>query len=208
MAKQFRLVPLTLSTANAFVADHHRHHEPLDYQLFSIGAKATEDNRICGVAIIARPPNQSQNDGFTVDVARLATDGTTNACSFLYGAAAKAAWATGRLRIGTYIRDDEPGTSLQAAGWRLVRTCQPKSWASSGRQRADKTDVVARKRFELLHPDLLSTDEGRWFDRVIDMAEQAKLAGATDQSCPFTVDDWDKRRVWNEIFSVTDRVVA
>ena len=52
-----------------------------------------------------------------LEVTRLATDGSPNACSFLYGAAARAAVALGYDKIQTYILDSEPGTSLLAAGW-------------------------------------------------------------------------------------------
>lgn len=47
----------------------------------------------------------------------MATDGTPNVCSFLYGRAARAARAMGYRKIQTYILDSEPGTSLRAAGW-------------------------------------------------------------------------------------------
>jgi hypothetical protein len=53
------------------------------------------------------------------EVTRLVTDGTKNACSTLYGAAARACAAMGFERIQTYILITEPGTSLKAAGWRF-----------------------------------------------------------------------------------------
>ena len=56
----------------------------------------------------------------TLEVTRLCTDGTKNACSFLYGKAARAAFALGYRRIGTYTLPDEGGASLRAAGWKLI----------------------------------------------------------------------------------------
>ena len=52
-----------------------------------------------------------------VEVTRLVTDGTKNACSMLYAAAARVAKELGYQRIQTFIMADEPGTSLKAAGW-------------------------------------------------------------------------------------------
>jgi hypothetical protein len=74
----------------------------------------------------------------TLEVTRLATDGTRNACSFLYGAAARAAFALGYKRIGTYILDTEPGSTLKAAGWKLIGSAGGGSWSSKTRPRIDK----------------------------------------------------------------------
>ena len=52
-----------------------------------------------------------------LEVVRLVTDGTSNACSILYAAAARAGRAMGYRRIQTYILGTEPGVSLRAAGW-------------------------------------------------------------------------------------------
>ena len=82
------IVSLELGEANAFVAQHHRHHRPVVGHKFSIGAVMGE--KIVGVAIIGRPVARGRDDGETLEVTRLCTDGTRNACSFLYGAAAKA----------------------------------------------------------------------------------------------------------------------
>lgn len=48
---------------------------------------------------------------------KLCTDGTKNACSMLYGAAARAARAMGYRKIITYILDTEHGASLRAVGF-------------------------------------------------------------------------------------------
>ena len=58
------------------------------------------------------------DDGETAEVSRLCTDGTAQACSFLYSRSAQAARALGYRRIVTYIlHGTEPGISLRAAGW-------------------------------------------------------------------------------------------
>mgnify|MGYP001610156938 FL=1 len=115
---RLRHIRIGLDEANAFVAEHHRHHKPVIGHLFSLGA--VQGDRIVGVAIVGRPVARMRDDGATAEVTRLCTDGTRNACSFLYGASARAAFALGFTRIGTYILASEPGTSLTAAGWRLI----------------------------------------------------------------------------------------
>jgi hypothetical protein len=52
-----------------------------------------------------------------MEVVRVATDGTPNACSILYAACARAARVLGFSRIVTYVLEDEAGTSVRAAGW-------------------------------------------------------------------------------------------
>lgn len=81
------LVRIGLDEANQFVSEHHRHHEPVVGHLFSLGA--ANEAKIVGVVIVGRPVSRMRDDGETAEVTRLCTDGSKNACSFLYGAAAK-----------------------------------------------------------------------------------------------------------------------
>jgi hypothetical protein len=135
-----------LDEANAFVARLHRHHKPVVFHLFSIGA-ALEGN-IVGVAIIGRPVSRHRDDGVTAEVTRLCTDGTKNACSFLYGASARAAFALGFRRIGTYILKDESGISLVASGWRLIGERGGGSWSKPSRPRVDTHPLQKKLLFE------------------------------------------------------------
>jgi len=112
------LIPLTLAEANAFVTRFHRHHKPVVGHKFSLGA--TKDGHLVGVAIVGRPVSRIRDDGLTLEVTRLCTDGTRNACSFLYGSAARATFALGYRRIGTYTLPEEGGASLRACGWTLI----------------------------------------------------------------------------------------
>ncbi len=86
-----RVVAVELSIANEFVARYHRHHKPEVGHRFSIGAWDMERACLCGVAIVGRPKARMIDYRKVVEVTRLATDGTRNACSLLYGAAARAA---------------------------------------------------------------------------------------------------------------------
>lgn len=116
-AKAIAVVPLTLPRANEFIEQHHRHHGKLPggFAWWAVGAVA--DGKIVGVALAGRPTNRNNDDGQTVEVQRVATDGTPNACSALYGACARAAQAIGAARIITYTLDSESGASLRGAGW-------------------------------------------------------------------------------------------
>lgn len=148
MSKLRRTV-VSLAEANAFVTAHHRHHMHVVGHKFSIGA--VSDDVLVGVVIVGRPVARFRDNGKTLEVTRLCTDGTRNACSFLYGCAARAAFALGYERIGTYIRLDEPGTSLVAAGWRKMSVIVPaRSRNRLCRPRTDKTEIIQRQLFELV----------------------------------------------------------
>lgn len=111
-----RLVPVTLAEAKAFVGREHRHHAPPVGHRFSIGV--ARDGVVVGVCVVGRPTSRIvQERGGTAEVTRLATDGSKNACSILYAAAARAAEAMGYDMIQTYTLASELGTSLRAAGW-------------------------------------------------------------------------------------------
>ena len=109
--------PITLREANAYVIQYHRHHDKVIGHKWSIAAY--KNGHICGVAIIGRPTSRKLDDGATLEVTRLCTDGTHNACSFLYAAAARKAKREGYKKIITFILQSEKGTSLRAAGWVL-----------------------------------------------------------------------------------------
>lgn len=147
--ERLRLVTIGLDEANAFVARHHRHHRAVVGHKFSLGAALGE--RIVGVAIVGRPVSRRRDDGMTLEVTRLCTDGTRNACSFLYGAAARACFALGFARLGTYILASESGTSLRAAGWRLVATTPGRSWSVPSRPRVDTHPLGSRTLWEACH---------------------------------------------------------
>ena len=136
-------VPIRLDQANAFVALHHRHHPPVRGHKFSIGA--VKDGSLVGVVIVGRPVSRLLDDGETLEVTRLCTDGTRNACSFLYGAAARAAFALGFSRIGTYIAVSEGGASLRAAGWTMMGARRKRSWSVPSRPRNDKHALSERE---------------------------------------------------------------
>lgn len=140
------IVPMTLREANAFVAEHHRHHEPPQGALFAIGAAAR--SAIIGVAIVGRPVARMLATDFTAEVTRLCTDGSRNACSALYGAAWRAARALGYRRLITYTLASEGGASLRAAGWTCLGEAGGGSWSRASRPRVDTHPTQVKLRWE------------------------------------------------------------
>jgi hypothetical protein len=126
--------PLELREANAFVARLHRHHPPAAGHRWSLGAYLGDI--LVGVAIVGRPvARKTAARGDVVEVVRLCTDGTPNACSILYGRAARAADAMGYRRIQTFLLARESGASLKASGWRRDGETPGKAWERSGDDR-------------------------------------------------------------------------
>lgn len=113
------IVPVSFANACGFVAMWHRHHQPPVGHKFSLGV-ADPAGVLRGVAIVGRPVARMYDDGLTLEVNRTATDGTDNANSMLYGAAWRAAKSLGYGRLVTYTQAGETGTSLRAAGWRII----------------------------------------------------------------------------------------
>lgn len=122
-----KIIHIELSEANEFVDKFHRHHKPVRGHRFSIGLVDDESNLI-GVCIVGRPVARAIDQKNIIEVTRLCTDGTKNACSMLYGAAAKAGKCLGYKKIQTYILESEPGTSLKAAGWIKENTVIGRDW--------------------------------------------------------------------------------
>lgn len=107
-----------------------------------------------GWAMVGRPVAPALQARGYFEVTRVATNGARNACSMLYGAAAR--WARERGPIVTYTLAIESGSSLRGAGWvtvdlqgaQLVRgpgrvKGRGDGWANRpGRQPSDGLDKV------------------------------------------------------------------
>jgi hypothetical protein len=143
---KLRLAPISFEDAADFVRRHHRHHTPPVGHKFSVAAYLGDD--LAGVVIVGRPVSRHRDDGRTLEVTRLCTTGAKNACSFLYGAAARAAFALGYQRIGTYVLKREGGGSVTAAGWQLIGERGGGSWSKPSRARDDKHPTEPKLLFE------------------------------------------------------------
>lgn len=143
-----RVVPVRQRDAREFVAAHHRHHGAPPGAVFCVGV--ADGEVLVGVAMVGRPVARHYDDGLTLEVNRTATDGSRNANSMLYGAAWRAAKALGYRRLITYTQDGESGSSLRAAGWRVLGEREARGgWTCPSRPRTDRgTAGVARTLWE------------------------------------------------------------
>jgi hypothetical protein len=147
------IVPCSLDTANAFVTLLHRHNKAVPGAKFCVGV-TDEAGHLCGVAIVGRPVARNLDDGFTLEVNRLTTNGTINACSALYGAARKAAFDLGYRRLVTYTLMDESGASMRGAGWTRVAEVQAsQGWHSRAGRKEQSVYLANKWRWETINPE-------------------------------------------------------
>jgi hypothetical protein len=145
------LEPITLREAWLYVSRFHRHHKKRPKGsggLFALSAVV--DGKIVAVAVIGRPKARMNQDGRTAELTRLCSDGTRNACSFLYGRAWRAARALGYVRMLTYTLASENGATLRAAGWRLIGEAGGGSWGRPSRPRVDEHPTQEKLRWEAI----------------------------------------------------------
>ena len=127
--KDMTIIPINLKEANTYVTEHHRHHKAVVGCKFCIGLK--KDNNLVGVAICGRPVSRYLDDGFTVEINRLCTNGYKNACSKLYGACTRIAKEMGYKKIITYILESENGASLKASNFVCEGKAGGKMWTGT-----------------------------------------------------------------------------
>lgn len=127
------ITPISLKEANNFVEELHRHHSKVQGHKFSIGCK--DGDKLVGVCVVGRPVSRYLDNGNTLEVTRLCTDGTYNACSILYSRAARIAKYMGYSKIITYILQSENGTSLKASGWICEGEAGGGNWSVPSRPR-------------------------------------------------------------------------
>lgn len=142
------LQPITIGEAREFIRLVHRHHAPRKTcDRFAVAVN--DGQQVVGVAIVSNPTARMIGRDYTAEVSRLATTGHANACSMLYAAAWRAARALGYRRMITYILASEPGTSVAAAGWRLVAEVKGESWHRDRRPRVDRHPTQDKLRWEI-----------------------------------------------------------
>ncbi len=152
------VVPVSLAEANAYVEKLHRHNGRLPAAKFAVGL-IDDDGNVIGVAVAGLPKARLAADGGTLEVSRVCTDGSRNACSALYGACLRAAKALGYSRVITYTLQSEVGASLRASGWTLSGEVKGESWQrrelAKGRAYQDRHDTGDKTRWEYVirsHP--------------------------------------------------------
>jgi len=138
-------VALTRKQVDEFVATFHRHHKPTQGDKYRLGAE--HNGKLVGIVQVGRPVNRTLDDGKTLEVTRLCTDGTKNTCSFLYSSAARIARELGYKKIITYILDSECGNSLRAAGWTKEAYIRGHTWNQPGRPRKNTAPICDKQRW-------------------------------------------------------------
>lgn len=129
-------VPVSLKEAREFVDELHRHHKAAKIDKYRVGAAV--DGKLVGVVQVGRPVSRYLDDGKTLEVIRLCSNGEKDVCSFLYSRAARIAKELGYSKIITYILESESGTSLKASGWHCEKErTGGGDWSSPSRPRLD-----------------------------------------------------------------------
>ena len=142
-----KLTPINREMAAYFVKQHHRHSKPTTGFKFAV-AIADDKEVIRGVAIAGRPVARELDDGLTIEVLRVCTDGVRNGCSRLYGACASAAkWMGYRLAI-TYTLESETGASVRAAGFVKAGQVRDRQWGTALRPRLERDLIGDKVRWE------------------------------------------------------------
>jgi len=137
-----KTIPLNLKEANSFVARLHRHNKPVVGQKFSIGVEL--GGKLVGVAIAGRPIARLNDDGKTLEILRVCTDGTAHANSYLYGAVKRIAEQMGYERVITYTLQSESGSSLRAVG-AVSRKVKGGGWNRKNRPRENQKVSLQEK---------------------------------------------------------------
>lgn len=127
-----QLVPLSQRQARAFITEHHRHNGAPQGDVIRVGLEL--DGTLIAVGTAGRPVAAGLQDGTTLEITRICTQGHDSACTRLYGALTRAAKALGYTRAITYTLASEPGASPRAAGFTATAAIPARDWAAeSGR---------------------------------------------------------------------------
>lgn len=135
---------MTVKAAKLHVKTWHRHLPDAHGGLFAAGVEV--DGQIAGVAIAANPARVWQGTGRIV-ISRVATTEVKNACSMLYGALCRAAKALGYVEAWTYTLQEEPGTSLLAAGFEDMGMTGGGEWSRTSRPRGAAVRPEPKRRW-------------------------------------------------------------
>ena len=138
--------PITRKDAQAWIASTHRHLRAPVGDVVRV-AVVDDAGAIRAVGTAGRPSARALDDGLTLEVTRVASDGAPNACSLIYGALRRAGAALGYRRFFTYTLPEEGGASLRASGWTL-----------DGQTRGGEWDCPSRPRLPCMRPD----PKSRW----------------------------------------------
>jgi hypothetical protein len=154
---RLELAPIRLSQTGQFMLGGsraiHRHHEAPQGGVFALSVvQGMPDGspRIAGVAVVGRPVARllAESEPYTLEITRLAADGTPHVPSMLLGAVERAAAALGWRSLVTYTLPSEGGASLRAAGWLVDKeTAGGGDWGRTDRPRTTKHPTESKVRW-------------------------------------------------------------
>jgi hypothetical protein len=136
-------IVIDLNMANVFIAKHHRHSVPLKPINVKYIIGLENQHELIGVAILGRPCNRFLEDGATIEIRRLATNGLKNSCSFLLARCSELAFALGYKKIITYTLQIESGSSLKATGFEISHKSNSNGkWRETTQTRLDGREMI------------------------------------------------------------------
>lgn len=138
---------IPLAKANALVEQWHSHLPPVVGHIFAIGA-FIDDNTIVGCLIASRPIARHADDGRTLEVIRLCTNGYPNAASRLLSQGRRIAQAFGFERVISSTLEGEAASAYKAIGATVLGTSPAMAW-TGGRERANITADRTKVRWRL-----------------------------------------------------------
>lgn len=142
-----RLAPTTLDAARRWIRDVHSHHPPPRRIMHGVAVEC--DGRVVCIAVTERPKARGLCDGRTIEVTRVASDGSTeHAASKAIAAIARGVIALGWTRVVSYTLLGEAGTSYRAAGWWPTGIVRGRQWSCESRPRESVAQPGDKVRWE------------------------------------------------------------
>ncbi len=138
------VVPCTVKRAKAEVLRLHRHLKVVGWGRFAVAVAV--NGAVVGVGLVGNGPQVWEGSSKMV-ITRVATDGTPNACSKIYGALCRAGRELGYTEAWTYTLPEEPGTSLRASGFKDMGLTAGGEHDRKGRPRAKAVRAEPKRRW-------------------------------------------------------------
>lgn len=148
---QLRFKPIAASLVRRFIGLHHAHCGiPVTWRFHNA---VFNGSTLIGVAVVGNPVAPALMGRGILEVNRLCIRRDVpsalgwNAASMLYGWCAREAQRRGWRKIITYTRADEPGASLDAAGWTREASVRGRGWHSARRPRSNRNSWIDKVRW-------------------------------------------------------------
>lgn len=146
-----QVTPIEWAVARDFIARHHRHcKKPRGWRF---GAGVMNGGDLIAAVIVGRPVARMLDQSRIVEVTRLCVRQDLprglewNACSLMYGWAAREAKKRGFERVITYTLASEAAATLRAAGWQADSITKGRKWDAPSRPRGDNTSTEDKVRW-------------------------------------------------------------